>query len=326
MTIKFNAGVDVGYNKVKAVSKSKRVGFLSITGTPEQAGFSFNGDSGIILTHPYHVAVGDQALEQSEAIDARIDRGWLGSDKWHALALAALSELTTATSGDVFVVAGLPVSYYSDKAMVQEALLGRQSFQRKGRTRQTLTVTDVEVMPQGFGALFAECLNDNGKVADQGLRRGRVGIVDCGGKTTNLLCAKGLKEVGRESGSVDAGGWNVVKAVHRWLQGEYPDLTVSEYDLVEHVVSKSITYHGEPVDLTPIVDHATDALTTQIVGAAKRLWNGSARLEAVLVAGGGAHLVGEALLDRFPQGRIVADPVYANAVGYWRFAQAVNKG
>ena len=260
MTIKFNAGLDIGYNATKAVSKSRRVDFASITGTPDVAGFAFDGDSGIIFTHPYAVAVGDQALEQSEAIDARIDRGWLGSDKWHALALAALSELTTATSGDVFVVAGLPVSYYGDKAMVQDALLGRQSFQRKGRTRQTLTVTDVKVMPQGFGALFSECLNDSGRVADQGLRAGRVGVLDVGGKTTNLLTAKALKEVGKESASVDAGGWDVGKAVHRCVVFENPRhlkrFDAAFFALAEHVVHDAADHKGAEHAVQELFAHA----------------------------------------------------------------------
>ena len=325
MTIKFNAGVDIGYNEVKAVSKSKRVKFPSVTGSPEQAVFSFNSDVGLVLVHPYSMSVGAQAIEQSLSLDARIDRGWIAGDKWHALALTALSELTKSSSGDVVVVCGLPTAFYSDLETVKERLLGKQSFQRLGRGRQTLTVTDVRCMPQPFGSLFCECLSDSGKVKDQALRSGRVGVLDIGGKTTNLLTSHGLKEISKESTSIDAGGWSVVGRVQDWLKVEYPDLSISEYDLVPHIISREISYHGDPVDLGEIVDHAVDNLVMEVVGASKRLWNGAAHLDAILLTGGGAHLCGKALLSEFKQARIVQEPVFSNSIGFWRFAQAVSK-
>lgn len=325
MTVKMQLGLDVGYNATKCVSASKRAKFPSVTGSPDVAGFSFNGDDGMVLTHPYHVSVGEQAIEQSASLDARIDRAWLGSDKWHALALTALSEMTRSSSGEVRVVAGLPTAFYSDRETVKEILLGRQSFQRLGRGRQTLTVADARVMPQAFGSLFAECLNDLGKVKDRALRHGRIGVLDIGGKTTNLLTALGLKEISKQSTSIDAGGWAIVGRVHDWLHMEYPDLTVSEYDLVPHIVSREIAYHGEPVDLGEIIDSATADLVTEIRGQARRLWNGAARLESVLITGGGSHLVGKALLSEFRQARIVAEPVFANAVGFYRFSRAISK-
>lgn len=327
MTVKIFAGLDLGYNETKLKTKSKQISFASVTGTPEQSsfGFSDNGAGNIVMTHPARVSVGAQAIEQSLAVDARIDRNWVESDKWYTLALAAMSEMTTATSAGLHLVCGLPVTYYGDKGKVQARLVGQHTFQRQGRTRQTLTVEKCTVVPQGFGSLFSEVLNDSGKIVDKALQSGRVGILDVGGKTTNLLVANKLRMVDKESGSVDAGGWSVVNRVASYLDSAYPGLSLNEYELIPHVVARSVNYDGKPVDLAGVVNDATQALATRIIGQARRLWNGSARLDAILVCGGGAHLVGTALLAEFPQARIVqADPVFSNALGYWRFAQALN--
>ena len=58
-----------------------------------------------------------------------------------------------------------------------------------------------------------------------------------------------------------------------------------------------------------------------VIAQATQLWNGTAGLDAILVAGGGALLLGPYLHRAFPHMRVVDNPVFANALGYWRFAQ-----
>jgi len=318
-------GIDIGYDRVKFYTQLKYGSFPSLTGTPETSSFGYTPDdaNAIILTHPYHVAVGAQALEQSASVDPRIDRGWIGSDKWMALALAAFSEATTK-SVDLYLVCGLPVAYYEkDRAQVVDKLLGQHTLQRQGRHKQTINVKTCTVMPQGFGALFAECLHDNGTVADKPLRWGRVGTLDIGGRTTNALIASKAKMINKESGSIEVGGWNVAARVLSYLENNYPDLSLTEYQLVEHIKSKTINYHGQPVDLTAVIDDAAQSLAENVIGYARRKWGGAAELDAILIAGGGAHLIGSHLLAEFPQARLVSgDPVFSNARGYWKFAQA----
>lgn len=321
-----NLAIDIGYDHTKGKAKTNQFSFPSVTGTPETSSFGYaaHPDS-IVFTLPRPVSVGWQAIEQSAAVDARIDRAWLDGEKWYTLALAAFSEATKGNAA-LNLVCGLPVAYYSDKAKVRDRLLGAHTFQRVGRNRQTVTVESVTVMPQGFGVLFGECLSNTGGVTDDALRSGRVGIIDVGGKTTNLLVASALTQVDRESGSLDAGGWSVVVRVQAYLDSEYPDLGLNEYELVPHILTGGVNYRGRPVDLTGVIGDAARTLAVEIIGGARRLWNGAARLDTILVAGGGAHLVGPALLREFPdQARIVSgDPVFANALGYWRFCQALH--
>ncbi|PID87032.1 MAG: hypothetical protein CSB13_01350 [Chloroflexi bacterium] len=80
-------------------------------------------------------------------------------------------------------------------------------------------------------------------------------------------------------------------------------------------------YFGEPVDLTDIVETAVYPMAEQVIAQATQLWNSGARLDAVLVAGGGAHLLGQYIEQYFRHARVVDNPVFANVTGYYRFAQ-----
>lgn len=317
-----NIGLDLGYSAVKAVSGRRRVNFPSVVGTPDKARFSFSEDSaGIILTEPAHVLVGEQAVAQSRFLNRREDRSWIESDEYYHLALAALTELTKATVAEMRIVTGLPVAFYNDKDVLRKILSGEHRATREDRWAQLFKVTDCRVIPQPFGALLAEALDDRGNVADKDLATGSVGVVDVGGKTTNLLSVNRLAEIGRETASVSVGAWDVVRAVRRWLSDHCPNLDLRDHEIVDAIIARQRDYYDEVVDLGPVVNAALEPMADQVIAQATQLWNGGAGLRAILVSGGGALLLGPAVKNHFRHARVVKDPVYANAVGYWKLAQ-----
>ncbi len=317
-----NIGLDLGYSTVKAVSANKRVNFPSVVGTSDKARFSFSQDgAGIILAEPAHVLVGEQAVTQSRFVNRREDRSWIESAEYYHLALAALTELTTATIVELRIVTGLPVAFYNDKDILHNLLLGEHRATREGRRAQVFKVTDCRVIPQPFGALLAEALDDRGNVADKELATGNVGVIDVGGKTTNLLSVSRLSEIGRETASVNVGAWDVVRAVRGWLADNCPNLDLRDHQVVDAIVARQVKYYGKPQDLGPVVDAALEPMAEQVIAQATQLWNGGAGLDAVLVSGGGALLLGPAIEAYFRHAQVVSEPVFANAIGYWRFAQ-----
>jgi plasmid segregation protein ParM len=321
-----NAGLDVGYSHTKAVSGDRRAHFPSVVGTPERSRFSLTDDGGIILTEPQHVTVGAGAVEQSRFLHRREDRHWIESDEWHALALAAMTELTPAHWAELRIVTGLPVAYFDDRQAVRDRLLGEHRTQREGRGGQTFKVVDCRVIPQPFGALLAACLDDKGAVSDNDLATGRVGIIDAGGKTCNLLAVHRLSEISRETASVNVGAWDAVRGLRDWLATNYGDLDPRDHEIIDAMTAQSVNYYGEPVDLSEPLDAILEPLAEQVIAQAGQLWNGAAGLEAILVSGGGALLLGPYIARHFRHARIVADAVFANAVGYWRFAERLARG
>lgn len=283
-----NIGIDIGYSSVKAVGGPDRlVNFPSVVGTPDRARFAVGGADGqIVLNLPGDGTwlVGEEAIAQSRFVDRHEDRGWIASDAYRRLILAGFTELTTATSCDLLVVTGLPVAFYADRDALRGRFLGQHRVTREGRRTQQFRVVECRVIPQPFGALLAEALNNQGKIVNQDLATGAVGVIDIGGKTTNLLSVNRLAEIGRETASVNVGAWDVARAVRGHLADHCPNLELRDHQIIDAIVARHVRYYGAPVDL-------------------------------------GALLLGPYLGRAFPHVRVVDNPVFANALGYWRFAQ-----
>jgi PRTRC genetic system protein D len=317
-----NVGLDVGYSATKAVAGERRVTFASAVGTPDKARFTLHESGALVLLQPDHVAVGEGAVAQSRFLQRREDRHWTEGAEWYALALAALTELTTAPHVALRIVTGLPVAFYADRATVRDRLLGEHRAQREGRPAQRFEVTDCRVIPQPFGALLAATLDDRGRITEHALATGAVGVIDVGGKTTNLLSVNRLAEINRETASVNVGAWDAVRAVQAELADRYPGLEdLRPHQVAEAVQARAIRYYGQALDLTRMLAEVLEPLAGQVVAEASQLWNGGATLDAILVSGGGALLLGDLIRRHFRHARMVAEPVFANALGFWRFAQ-----
>ncbi len=161
-----------------------------------------------------------------------------------------------------------------------------------------------------------------GSLQDE-LATGSVGLIDVGGKTCNLLSVNRLSEISRETTSVNVGGWTLVRAVRQWLSRHYPGLDdLRDHQLAAAMQARTLRYYGEPIDDFPsIVDDLAAELAQQMLSEASHLWNGGATLDAILVTGGGALLLGDHIRRHWRHARIVADPIFGNAVGYWKLAE-----
>ena len=322
-----NVGLDVGYSAVKAVSKPYRISFPSVVGTPDKARFELNSSNrSIVLMQPDHVQVGEGAVTQSRFVRPREDRDWIEGQEWYNLFLAAVTGLTAAKQVELYIVTGLPVAFYSDRETLIERLLGDHQCQREGQYVQEFRVTHCRVIPQPFGALLAATLDDSGRITNEALATGAVGVIDIGGKTTNLLSVNRLSEISRETASVNVGAWDVVRAVSSWLDDNYPGLEeLRPHQVTDAIISRQVRYYGKSVDLTAVVEDTLEPLADQVLAEATRLWNNGATLDAILVSGGGALLLSPYISRHFRHARVVDDPVFANALGFWRFGQRLTR-
>jgi plasmid segregation protein ParM len=319
-------GFDGGYSAVKAVSGNKAINFPSAVGSPDKARFSLNGDDGIILLEPHNVAVGEGAVQQSRFLHRREDRNWIDSDEWLDLFLAAMTELCKG-SAEVQVVTGLPVAFYADKDKVSARLMGEHKVQREGRRAQTFNVTACRVIPQPFGSLLTACLNDSGKVVNKELATGSVGIIDVGGKTTNLLSVNRLREIGTETASVPVGAWDVIRALRVVFDSDYPGLdAMKDHQVVDAIVGGNLKYYGEPLDLDSILNPILEPMSKQVANQARQLWNGAATLDGIIITGGGGRLLGPYVCREFRHASVIEDAVLANARGYYRLGRRLWNG
>lgn len=318
-------GLDIGYAATKGCNGQDTVVFPSLVGSPDERIFSLQAEDGILLEAPVRCQIGADVVFRSLWQRRRQDRAWWRESEWQALFAAALSELVPyhpdTPPEPAVLVLGLPVSWYlADKPELREKALGEHRIRRLGRDVQTVYVADARVLPQGIGIAMDAIFDAQGQVADRNLFDARLGIIDIGGNTVNLVDITQLR-VGEASASRAIGCWRAVTALRRRLDQELPGVELTDHQLAGVLVDGVITADGRPVELRYEINAILDDMAAAIAAELSQLWGSARHLDRILIGGGGAHLVADRLAARYPQARAVAEPQTANARGYHRFAR-----
>jgi plasmid segregation protein ParM len=316
---------DIGYGYTKVRARGIKEIFASVVGTPEVGRFGLDNQSDHILTvNGMRCIVGDLAVEQSRFLTRREDRSWIETDEYMALVHNAL--LLAKAPLPFRMVTGLPIAFYDDKGRLAELLKGRHII--NNGSAHIAYARDVSVIPQPFGSLFAYSLLSDGGVRDATMLTGKVGVVDVGSKTTNLLTASRGRDVEGSTDSIALGGWDIVRAVRSELETVCPGADWRDHDLARAVQLGHIEYMGETVSLREMIADIVTPFAEQVKAAASSLWNGGGTLAAILVTGGGAHLIGDhikELYNRHKRVIIMDNPVFANVEGYYRYGLFLEK-
>jgi plasmid segregation protein ParM len=178
------------------------------------------------------------------------------------------------------------------------------------------------VIMQPFGALASMAFDNQGNVANQDFFD-LTGVIDIGGKTTNILTAKNFSDISPQTISKDIGGWDIIRAVRARLQVDYPKSNLSDHQIADAIVEKSFKEFGQDVDISELLEEILPLMAEDIVGKASSLWGSGANLSQIIVTGGGSRLVGDYIVKAFPHAVLVDEPVFANAIGYYRYGQAI---
>lgn len=317
------SGNDIGYDGQKVIGPFGQFYLPAAVGTVNKARFSLSDKSNDIILDAGEGQrmVGEAAVRQSRFLSRKEDRGWITSSEYHYLMCAGFSEMSTASRVDLDIVTGLPVAFYErDKDQLRSVFLGEHRFVREGRPTQVFRVRSCRVIPQPFGTVFSKAIDEKGVLQNNQYSTGAVGIIDVGGKTTNLLSVKRLEEISDDTASENQGAWDAVRAFRAFAETQYPGLEdLKDHQVIQAIISKKQNYYNEILDLTEPVDAILRPMAEAIISKASGLWNGGALLSAILIAGGGALLLGHYIKQQFPHSIIIEDPVYANARGYYRF-------
>jgi len=325
-------GIDIGYSHVKIASNDHTSIFPSVVGSPDLPRFTTSTYDPILIRNGISpVLVGHAAVEQSRFTDHRESRDWIHSEQYKALYYAALTEASRATRVEVKLITGLPLAYYEDKQALRAILAGQHRVTRtypEGPMTHQYEV-DPYVIPQPFGALFSLGFSPTGTIQDASLLTGRIGIVDVGGKTTNLLTAEKGGEVVRSTASVNKGCWNVVRAIENELSQICSDLSPRPHEIIEYIKARSVSYYGHQVNLSDAIREAVTPFARDVIASATQIWGAGADLDTILISGGGAHILGPSLRAHFSRHsdvRVLEDPVFANVRGYLYYGRWAERG
>ena len=257
---------------------------------------------------------------QSRVQSAIFNRSRVHDDTYKMLFVASLVELSDLLPdvGRLKVVTGLPVDFFDDRSAVVESFEG--IYRITATEQMEIAVESVVVAPQPFGSLFRELLNENGKIANSDVEKGRVGVIDIGTYTTDFVVADKLRYVQRLSGSVSIGWSKVVNQVQQALADQYM-LELTPYEVDQAIQEKSVRVRGETVSLESLITPATTDIKTAIIARARDLWGAGVNLDMVLVSGGGAPHLYDAIRQVYPHARLVTNAFWANAEGFYRFGR-----
>jgi plasmid segregation protein ParM len=322
-------GLDVGYGLTKAVADSgNQVCFESRVAPAEfirfQADIGARGKPNGLTLHDAEEGalwVGELASRQGRpgAVRSPRDRDRVNDPITTHLAGAAFAMLLPGVEyARLRVVTGLPVAYYRDAVDLSQHLLGEHQVLLEGRSL-TVEVEDVLVVPQPFGALLSLILDERGRLrtATLDLVEGKVGVLDIGSYTTDLVLVEGLEYIEARSGSIEVGVSTALNMVRKVLLDDYR-VSYEDHELEQAMRRGWLVVDGQKRSLNGLASDRLDPVARSIEAQARTLWNIST-LTAMVLAGGGALALKPWLEPRFSQAIYAPHAVMANAAGFLRY-------
>ena len=312
-------GIDVGYGYTKIVTDNGNgmvtpLSFRSIVGTYED-GIQVEGLKSvakeIVTVSNQRFLVGDGALKHSSRILNGREKDWIGSVAYRALLMHAL-QLAESNSVNLTIITGLPVSYYrSDREKLINII--------REIACNFCIDCNVKVIPQPLGSFFNLLLNSNGTVATQTLASEKVGVLDIGFYTTDLLTVSELEAVEKQMDSFENGISTSLEVIAKDIEDTYA-MRPSVYKAEQSVRQGYIKAFGVEKDIRLIAQQRLTELAQEITAKAKTIWKNAADIDRVILTGGGAALL-KPYLNLYQHATVIEDSQFANAMGYYKLGR-----
>ena len=316
--------IDLGYGYTKAVSERGRVIFPSVVAPASDAGLDFGRTYRHVLEFrlPSEMRrrrffVGEAALKEGRAAQLTLSRDRFHQESSVCLVLAAAYLAGAEKRTDLAV--GLPLAYYRSRRDEAARLLRSLNayVSVDGGPEKYITFDAVAVYPQAVGALYAlESLPE----------KGLLGVIDVGFHTTDYILVEcspeGVAPLQSYTSSFEMGVATALK-VFAGKFSEAAGVPLALTDAQEIWVSKrrEITFRGRPFGVGTMLDTARREVGQAIAQAVAAAWSEKIDvLDHVLLAGGGAEEFFPEIARLFPGAKLVPEPQWANALGFYRLA------
>jgi len=330
-------GLDIGYGVTKVVTDETSFGFPSVMGHAHEIKFQqeviqqkYPGDQ--IMDDEGEWFVGDLAMAQVPGGELLRLRGRTANERTMGnafrlrLAKVAIGKLAPGLwDRDVVhlrLAAGLPVDHMRDADTLKETLVGQHLIQTDA-CEIIANITEVMVMPQGYGSIYSQMLTPNGELNVHHTYM-RTGVVDVGTYTVDVALDDDGEFISSESGSVEGGVYIAQERIASMLERDYREKV--PYKIVEQVLRTGIfTASGKPIDYSHEVEDALAPLRSATLGLLSEKWQRGTTVDVIYLTGGGAELVYEQVAEAYPQTKLVPQAQMANARGYLYYANFANR-
>lgn len=330
-------GLDIGYGVVKAVTDKRIITFPSVMGHARE--IKFQQDE-IAQRHPGDWIsdddgawfVGDLALSQLPAGELLRLRGRTANESTMGnafrlrLAKVAIGKLMNGVrDGDVVhihIATGLPTDHMRDAGELKDSLLG-QHVVKTDTCEVIANITEVMVMPQPYGTIYAATLTEKGEI-DRAHNYRRTGVCDVGTYTVDLALDDEGEFLDAESGSAESGVYTAQERIAVALERDYREKM--PFKIVEEVLRTGVFHaNGQPVDYRDVVQEALTPLRSATLNLLSEKWQRGTIVDVIYLSGGGAALVHQEVAEAYPQTRLVPDAQTANARGYLNYARFIER-
>jgi plasmid segregation protein ParM len=329
-------GIDIGFGFTKATSGSQDLLFKSLLGEATDIQFreqmlpgGVGGEDHLqVEVDGKGYFVGELADRQSNVRFFTLDQAQFISKFAKVLALTATARLVKGFI-PVNLVTGLPIgAYRKHKDELARLLAGEHKVvltDASGRREEkSLSIGKVRVIPQPFGCLFNQMLNEQGELADRRLVREKIGIIDIGFRTADYTISDKMRYSERGSRTTDAGiarAFSVIAAKLRDSSG----VNVELYRLYEAIERGSIKIRGKSYDLQGMTEQVFGQLAATVANEIDRLWADDWDMDAMVITGGGGAVLAKHLQPLLNGEVLTLDPktdmrLY-NVQGYRKFGQ-----
>lgn len=305
-----NKGVDVGYGWTKVFQNSRSQIFPSVVGNFEE-NFEVDGlektQNFIVELEQNRYLVGESALKYSTRFFQIKNKNWVESIAYRVLLKAALQ-------GEFFnvIVTGLPVSFYkSDKEKVQKILSEISPSHEK------------KIIPQPLGTFFHALFTENGSVKNEALVQSKIGVVDIGFFTVDMITVEAMELVERQMKSIETGVSFLHESVKKDLENKY-EIQISLNKIEEAIRNKFIKIYGEKIDISNIISKRITEFSHEIFAQVRSIWGSCSDLDQIIFSGGGAFFLQNFIKDFARNASIIDNPQFANVRGYAKFANRIS--
>lgn len=328
-------GLDIGYGAVKAVAELyEPIIFPSVWGKareiPAETGFDPADYPGDTLTDDSGTwFIGNLANKQLGEVEISYLQGRganeaeIGNAARVRLAKAAIGKLFAGKrGGDVVhlrIATGLPVDHLDGSADLKAALLG-QHLIKTDQAEFVANVSEVMVMPQPYGTIYANSLTSTGEINPCHTAM-RTGVIDVGTYSIDYTVDDDGEYIDSESGSAFGGVFlareELTAKIAKLAKGNKPKPGM----VSEALLTKCIKIQGKTIDYSREVEAAYDNVRRACLDKLTQLWGAAAFIDVIYLSGGGASIVEKTLLDAgYSQVVKVENPQTANARGYLNYA------
>lgn len=308
-------GLDIGHSAVK-VSVGER--FIFPTAVMPAVDLSVNAKAAnddTVTTADGRFFVGETAIIHSggRVLDGLKD-DWVKGAEHRALMKAAHRKATYRMGvNDTPVVMGLPSRLHATQKDALKASAVDELQIQKNR---------VFVLPQPLAAFYRMVLDERGVPSGVDYQDERWYIIDIGYYTTDFGCVD--HGVWSARGQESTAGMHVAaQGMKHMIESEF-SMETSIRDAEKMLRTGGMRDHGQIVDVSGHVARAIQPVAMDIIDKAVQVFGASQirSSHGILVAGGGASLLGDAIRTSWKHARQDHEPRFAVAEGLRRFGLA----